>query len=63
MKEKYIRTYGNNYELPSPNNNELMSLFYRRCKENNIVCDNDKIFEYLHTFEEKQCGKQLSLFD
>lgn len=63
MKEKYIKTYGNAYELPSPNRHELMKLFKQRCEENNIVYDNQKIFEYLNTFE-ASCGcEQLSMFD
>lgn len=63
MKGRYIKAYGNSYELDSPNNDALMKLFYKRCKENNIVCNRDEVFEYLHLFEDKTCGKQLSLFD
>lgn len=63
MKERYIKTYGNRYELDSPNNAELMKLFYKRCSENNIVCNIKDVFEYLHLFEDKQSNNQLSLFD
>ena len=63
MKEKYIRLYGNQYEIGSPNGRSLMALFHRICGENQIVHDNGKIFEYLKTFEEKQEAVQLSLFD
>jgi len=63
MKEKYIKTYGNEYVINSPNNDELMKFFYQKCKANGIVCDNSKIFEYLSTFEQKQSNKQLGLFD
>ena len=61
LKEKYIKTYGNSYVLTSPNNDELMKMFYEKCRDNNIVCDNDKIFEYLSTLDEKTY-EQLSLF-
>ena len=63
MKEKYIRTFGNQYELNSPRNSSLMRLFHQICTEKGIVHDNRQIFEYLNTFEEKNNYVQLSLFD
>lgn len=63
MKEKYIRTYGTQYQLNSPNNDMLMKLFHQICGDNGIVHDNAQIFEYLHKFEEKNKAVQLSLFD
>ena len=63
MKEKYMKVYGNQYELSSLNNNKLMKLFHEKCEQSGIVHDNQKIFEYLNTFEEKQPNGQLSLFD
>lgn len=63
LKEKYIRLYGNQYEINSPDGRSLMTLFHRICEENQIVHDNGKIFEYLKTFEEKPESVQLSLFD
>ncbi|GFI62110.1 hypothetical protein IMSAG049_01283 [Clostridiales bacterium] len=61
MKEQYIKTYGNQYIINSTNNGELMKLFHKNCEENGILHDNDRIFEYLNTFEEKE--RQLSIFD
>ncbi len=63
LKEKYIQTYGNQYVLASPHNNSLMQLFNQKCSENGIVCDNERIFQYLQTFEEKTAARQLSLWD
>ena len=63
MKQRYIKTYGNSYELSSPEQYELMKFFKRKCHENNIICDNDKLFKYLNTFETKEEDSQLSLFD
>jgi len=63
LKQRYIRTYGNAYELPSPNNPELMPLIHKTCSEHGIMTDTDEIFAYLHTFEDKFSGEQLSLFD
>ncbi len=62
LKEKYIRQYGNQYEVGSPRSRELMSLFHQRCGSNGIVHDNRRLFEYLHTYEDKQAGEQLSLW-
>ena len=63
MKEKYIRNYGNQYMIDSPNNNQLMKMFHQKCSENGMVHNNDQIFSYLHAFEEKNSIKQLSLFE
>lgn len=63
MKEKYIRTFGSQYELSSPRNISLMRLFHQICAEKGIVHDNRQIFEYLNTFEEKNNYVQLNLFN
>lgn len=63
MKEKYIRTYGMQYQLSSPKHNELMKLFHQVCEGSGIMHDNSKIFEYLYNFEEKNNPVQLNLFD
>lgn len=62
LKEKYIKTYGMQYEINSPRNEELMKLFHEFCQEHGMLHDNGQIFEYLHTFEEKNASVQLSLF-
>lgn len=63
LKERYIRTYGNAYEIPSPNQRELMQLFHDTCEKNGIWHDNDRIFAYMGKFEEKEAVNQMSLFD
>ena len=63
LKEKYVERYGNQYQISSPHNDDLMRLFRQRCSRYGIVHNNQQIFEYLNTFEEKQEYKQLSLFD
>lgn len=63
LKEKYIRTYGNQYMIDSPDNDSLMRLFHQKCSENGIVHNNGEIFRYLHDFEGKQTARQLSLWD
>ena len=63
LKDKYIQTYGMQYQLNSPNNAALMKLFHQLCEDKGIVHDNKIIFEYLRQFEEKNKNVQLSLFD
>ena len=62
LKERYIREYGDRYEIPSPHSDELMRLFHRTCEQNGIMHDNDEIFAYLRRFEEKEPFGQLSLW-
>lgn len=63
LKGRYIRTYGNRYEIESPNNSRLMKIFHDKCGEYGIVHDNEQIFRYLQTFEEKEAVRQMSLWD
>lgn len=63
LSEKYRRLYGNDYIVGSPKNTELTEFFYEQCRKYGIVCDNNKIFEYLSTFEEKHTREQMSMFD
>jgi DNA repair photolyase len=61
MKEKYIRRYGNAYELPSPNAKELRALFQDICKKNGILSTPDECFQFLSELPDKYT--QMSLFD
>lgn len=62
LKERYIREYGDRYEVPSPRSDALMRLFHHTCEQNGMMHDNDEIFAYLHRFEEKEPFGQLSLW-
>ncbi len=62
LKERYIRTYGDRYNVESPNSEKLMKLFYAKCREYGIECDNSRIFSFLSEFEEKNADEQLSLW-
>ena len=61
MKERYIKRYGNSYELPSPKAKELEELFQKTCKENGIMSDPEDCFRFMSEFPEKY--QQMSLFD
>ena len=62
MKERYIHAYGNAYELPSPNHPHLWQMLKSECKAAGIVCDAVQLFAYMHKYEDKTAGEQLSLF-
>ena len=61
MKERYIRAYGNSYEVPSPDSRRLMGIFRKICRENGIIHDPMECFEYMREFPEDK--KQISIFD
>lgn len=63
MKQRYIRSFGNAYELNSHRNEELMRLFHRTCEKAGILHDKREIFAYLHGFPEKEPDEQISFFD
>lgn len=60
LKEQYIRTYGNAYEIPSPRSRELTVLFHDLCEKYGIWHHNERIFRYMSTLEDHQ--EQISLF-
>lgn len=37
IKNKYIRTYGNAYDIPSPNNEKLLEIFKEVCVKNGMI--------------------------
>jgi DNA repair photolyase len=61
LKDRYIRTYGNAYELPSPAAETLMKVFSDRCRQYDIMSTTDECFAFLAEFPSKY--EQLSLFD
>lgn len=60
LKERYIRTYGNAYDIPSPHQTELLRLFHDTCEEYGIWHDNNRIFHYMHQLEDTSA--QMSFF-
>ena len=61
LKQRYIHTYRNSYELPSPDAKELTAIYKRICKENGMMSTPDECFRYMREFPEKQ--SQISIFD
>jgi DNA repair photolyase len=63
LRPEYEKRYGNSYSIASRNSRELMAIFRKTCAENNIICDNQKIFEFMGTLDEKVKNRQMNLFD
>lgn len=61
LKQKYVKTFGNAYEIASPDNNRLMTVFHETCERYGIISDTEECFGYLHEFPKGY--EQLSLFD
>jgi DNA repair photolyase len=61
LKDRYIKKYGNAYEVRSDRDDYLTGIFQEVCRKNGIRFGNHEIFEYLHTFESKD--HQLSMLD
>lgn len=53
LKEKYISTYGDAYEIPSLQSTRLMNLFTTFCRDHGILYRPNECFDYLHQFPEK----------
>lgn len=62
LKEKYIYRYGNNYEVTSPKNKELMQILISFCRRLGIMYNIDEIFSYLSEFKQNE-NQQLNFFD
>ena len=60
LKERYIRRYGNAYELPSPKADKLTRIFQSICREKGIMSTPEECFLYMRELPEKY--EQLSLF-
>ena len=61
MKQRYIKRYGNSYELPSPNSKELLKLLHEFCKEKGIMSNPYECFKYMEEIPDR--FHQMSLFD
>lgn len=58
LKQRYIREFGDRYEIPCPNGKALWETFVRECDKYGIERRQDKIFEYLNELPDPE---QLTL--
>jgi DNA repair photolyase len=61
LKERYIRTYGNAYEVPSPDSARLMDLFRSFCRDHGIMYKPEDCFRFLGEFPDR--FRQISFLD
>ena len=60
LKERYIRRYGESYELPSPRSGELTALFHAQCERFGLLHTPEDCFRFLADFPDRY--EQLSVF-
>jgi DNA repair photolyase len=53
LKRRYIETFGDAYECPSPDNGRLTAIFTAECDRRGILWRPDDVFGYLREFEVK----------
>ncbi|MBE6089363.1 MAG: radical SAM protein [Clostridium beijerinckii] len=59
LKGKYIREYGNSYEVLSKNHEKLMKIIKDTCHQNNIIFGVKEVFNYMKAFEEENNEVQI----
>lgn len=62
LKQIYEKNYKDKYSILSPKNNKLMKIFYEKTRQNNIMNNPQKIFDYLNEFPHKKITRQTTLF-
>ena len=60
LSEQYRRTYGNRYEVNSPQNEQLMTYFHSECEKHGIRHTPEDCFRYLHELPDRY--EQISMF-
>lgn len=61
MKQRYMRAFGTAYGIKSPNGKTLGKLVKDFCRQNDILCGTQTVFDYLNQLDRPQ--EQLSLFE
>ena len=54
LKNRYIKSFGNQYECASPDTNRLMLRLSEICKKNNIMLGVDSVFKWIEDFPGKR---------
>ena len=62
MKERYVRTFGNRYECPSPNAPRLERILREECRKRGVLWEPEAAMGWLMEFEDPRAGQQLDLF-
>ena len=62
MRERYIRTFGDAYQCPSPREKKLAAILREECGKRGVICQPEAAMAYLAAFETPQEACQMSLF-
>lgn len=60
LSQKYIKNYGNSYNVVSKNNEELMKIFHQVCAQHNIIHNPEECFKYTSEYIEED--NQITFF-
>ena len=60
LKEKYIKLYGEKYEIESLKASKFYQILLEECHKHNIILDNEVLFSYMHECSKK--SEKISLF-
>lgn len=60
LKQRYIRVFGDSYDLPARKNERLWQVFVEECEKAGLEWRSEDLFYYLHKFEDG--NEQLTLF-
>lgn len=61
LKARYIRTYGSAYELPSPDRDRLMALFYEKCDAYGLLSRPEDCFRWMNELPDKYEQTRMEL--
>ena len=59
LKEKYMKEFGNDYAVPSPNNQKLMEIFKNRTSKAGIMNNWNEIYDFLMEFPQDSVQTRL----
>lgn len=59
LKERYIKEFGKQYSIPSPDNDRLMGIFKIKTEENGILNNPNDVFEFLADFPQDSIQTKL----
>jgi DNA repair photolyase len=66
LRGRYEKKYGNSYVVSSGNSRKLTAILLESCRMTNIICNNEKIFEFMSSFEFEENNRsaqaELDLF-
>ncbi|MBE5777915.1 MAG: radical SAM protein [Clostridiales bacterium] len=63
LRQRYVRTYGNRYELSCPGWKRLEEVFSSLCDKAGIIHNEEQLFQWMRQMPQTARAEQISLFD